>query len=317
MLRDAFIRISQDYTLARETEFGRNELGNLIRKELPMYVTHHIDNKNIKWVASTGKGNWAFLPWIAGLHRLITNSPQKGYYPVFLFSSSFDRIYLSMNQGVSELRNVYRDKRARKILRERAIILRLTSKYSQKNFPVNEIALEANHNSTLASFYEAGHAFGKLYETKSLPNEDSLIADLKEMVTIYEDTVFNNTVVDAGIETNDHFDDVTREEKLQYAYHRKIERNAKLPKIVKKLHGYTCEVCGFDFKEAYGELGYQYIEAHHKIPLSHLKPEKSISLSAKADFAVVCANCHRMLHRKDAPKTFEEFQQKYAYLRKR
>ncbi len=64
-----------------------------------------------------------------------------------------------------------------------------------------------------------------------------------------------------------------------------LEQNGKL----------YCQVCGFDFKEKYGVLGDGYIEAHHTVPVSELKDGSKTKLS---DMAVVCSNCHRMLHRK-------------------
>lgn len=54
-----------------------------------------------------------------------------------------------------------------------------------------------------------------------------------------------------------------------------------------------CEVCDFDFVEIYGEIGSDFAECHHKIPLSETK---EVRLTKTSDLAIVCANCHRMLH---------------------
>ncbi|HEX5593533.1 MAG TPA: HNH endonuclease [Solirubrobacterales bacterium] len=54
-----------------------------------------------------------------------------------------------------------------------------------------------------------------------------------------------------------------------------------------------CEICGFDFEQAYGERGRGYIECHHKIPLPEIDPATPTRLE---DLALVCANCHRMIH---------------------
>jgi 5-methylcytosine-specific restriction endonuclease McrA len=56
-----------------------------------------------------------------------------------------------------------------------------------------------------------------------------------------------------------------------------------------------CEVCGFDFNLAYGKRGVGYCEVHHKMPLSNVRGAVKVKLS---DLAIVCSNCHRMLHRK-------------------
>ena len=54
-----------------------------------------------------------------------------------------------------------------------------------------------------------------------------------------------------------------------------------------------CEACGFNFNEKYGELGNNYIEAHHKVPIAELVEGAKTKLS---DLAALCANCHRMIH---------------------
>ncbi|MPR06503.1 HNH endonuclease [Microvirga tunisiensis] len=55
----------------------------------------------------------------------------------------------------------------------------------------------------------------------------------------------------------------------------------------------SCEVCNFDFEEKYGERGRGFIEAHHLKPLHTLSEATKTSLG---DLALLCANCHRMIH---------------------
>ncbi len=80
--------------------------------------------------------------------------------------------------------------------------------------------------------------------------------------------------------------------------HRYRERSRELvlmaKRVFRKTHGgrLFCEVCDFDFMNTYGEP--DFIEAHHRVPLSQLEPGTRTKLS---DLAMVCANCHRMLHR--------------------
>lgn len=63
----------------------------------------------------------------------------------------------------------------------------------------------------------------------------------------------------------------------------------------KSIHGKLfCEVCFFDFKEKYGNRGEDFIEAHHKIPVSELEQKTTLTIE---DMAMVCSNCHRMLHK--------------------
>jgi len=85
-----------------------------------------------------------------------------------------------------------------------------------------------------------------------------------------------------------------------FVYHRQREAKARREKVREALEKndgrLICEVpnCGFDFVERYGPLGEGYAQVHHLLPLS-----KSPSVGRKVnlkDLAIVCANCHAMIH---------------------
>ncbi|RXT54868.1 hypothetical protein B6S44_14805 [Bosea sp. Tri-44] len=65
----------------------------------------------------------------------------------------------------------------------------------------------------------------------------------------------------------------------------------------------VCEACEFDFSTVYGELGFGFIEVHHRKPVASLQPGDRTKLE---DLALVCANCHRMLHRRSALLSVED-----------
>lgn len=90
--------------------------------------------------------------------------------------------------------------------------------------------------------------------------------------------------------------------------HKKRERNGKLIRLVKeerlkKDKKLVCEICKFDFYKVYKDLGKGFIEAHHTIPVSQLKED---SETKKEDIALVCSNCHSMLHRKRPWMTIDQ-----------
>jgi 5-methylcytosine-specific restriction protein A len=96
----------------------------------------------------------------------------------------------------------------------------------------------------------------------------------------------------------DDFDDEAYEGRILLARHLRRERNPKLRR--RKIESVraagrpiACEVCEFDFERAYGKLGRGFIEVHHKLPL-HVSGEIRTRLS---DLALLCSNCHRMIHR--------------------
>ena len=65
----------------------------------------------------------------------------------------------------------------------------------------------------------------------------------------------------------------------------------------------SCQVCNFSFEENYGGLGKGFIEAHHIFPISELTEETPTKVE---DIALVCSNCHRMLHRRRPWLSLEE-----------
>ena len=83
--------------------------------------------------------------------------------------------------------------------------------------------------------------------------------------------------------------------------HLSYERNSKVIKLTKErfkqLHNGNlfCEICGFNFYKVYGELGKDFIEEHHTVPVSELKEGAATKVE---DIIMVCSNCHRMSHRK-------------------
>ena len=83
--------------------------------------------------------------------------------------------------------------------------------------------------------------------------------------------------------------------------HRKRERSLRAAKIADAARNnprgrLICEVpgCGFDFAATYGEIGVGFAEVHHRVPLSQYTELEETSLS---DLAILCSNCHRMVHR--------------------
>lgn len=68
---------------------------------------------------------------------------------------------------------------------------------------------------------------------------------------------------------------------------------AKKAACLKKAGCLACEVCGFDYRKRYGDRGEGYIECHHTRPVYTLRPGHRTKLE---DLALICANCHRMVH---------------------
>lgn len=106
---------------------------------------------------------------------------------------------------------------------------------------------------------------------------------------------------------DEHVDESV-EGKSVLATHKRYERNSSLIKKVKEQRlnddpFLQCEVCGFSFMETFGDIGKGFIEAHHLKPLSERDGEH---VTNKKDIALVCSNCHNMLHKGDPVFSLED-----------
>ncbi len=81
-------------------------------------------------------------------------------------------------------------------------------------------------------------------------------------------------------------------------------RRAKFAAVLDAGTALACEVCGFDFAERYGEHGRGFAECHHIRPIAEGGRETHLD-----DLAIVCANCHRMLHLSSVPLDLEQLRQ--------
>lgn len=92
---------------------------------------------------------------------------------------------------------------------------------------------------------------------------------------------------------------VGNEGAIKLRVHRSRERDKRIVKVAKTrfelIYGFLfCECCGFNFEEAYGQLGKGFAEAHHRTPLSQMTQAARTRVE---DLAMLCSNCHRMIHR--------------------
>lgn len=96
-------------------------------------------------------------------------------------------------------------------------------------------------------------------------------------------------------------------EKRLYRLHLRQDRNPTAAQLAKRHHGFCCQACDFDFSRTYGSLGEGFIEAHHLRPLATLEKGSLGVYNVAKDFAVLCANCHRMIHRMEDPSDLRGF----------
>ena len=306
-LRTSLTRILEEYREAVAEPFAQHPLASFIRKNAPTAVTTALDGQlgSFKIEGSAGAGNWATVPWISVFDLTVTDTATRGYYIVYLFHHLEPIVHLSLNQGTTAVRKEF-GSHCRNQMRSRSELIRSRVADLTGQFRHSEISLGSNKSLPLD--YEAAHSFGVSYHLSNMPSEDKLIADLRGMASIYRALTFRG-----GIDQTDENlrDDVSADNALtesrRYRLHRRIERNSSVAALVKKRLGCRCQACGLDFSERYGEIGDGFIEVHHLTPLSSLAEDTIVKYSIETDFAVLCANCHRMIHRWIDPSDLQGF----------
>jgi 5-methylcytosine-specific restriction protein A len=109
-------------------------------------------------------------------------------------------------------------------------------------------------------------------------------------------------------ETPEDGEDEAQEGRILTRIHRSRERNQKLVAKRKAQRreecdgALKCEACDFDFVVKYGNRGDGFAECHHKIPLA----ESGATKTRLDDLAILCANCHRMIHVRKPMLSVEE-----------
>jgi len=116
-------------------------------------------------------------------------------------------------------------------------------------------------------------------------------------------TVANENLVEKLYRIQDEEDHTAlwqvKEGKVLYKLHKLRERDNAIIRekkqiVYKEIGCLFCEACEFDFYRTYGKLGEKFIECHHTTPIAQTTGEFITTLD---DLSLVCANCHRMLHR--------------------
>lgn len=305
-LRTALELVLEEYKAATSTDFKGNPVAAFLREDLPEAVRWALntalgdtaDDYLVK--GSSGAGNWVKCPWCAILDPVITDSAERGFYPVYLFREDFSGVYLSLNQGVTDIREQYKAAR-KEALRSRAVDFRNRLGKAELQGTVPDIDLRPTATSSFSADYEAGNIAGFYYAANALPSNEQLVADLVNMVGKYELLISSTSTTAGTVLEPEEQDNILIEDHSAFRLHRAIERNPRIAKKVKDVHGFKCEACGFSFAENYPGIEKSlYIEAHHLVPVAELKGKK-VSRNPKSDFAVLCANCHRMIHRYPEP----------------
>ena len=190
VLREFVERFIKEYPNEKKKSLANNPFANFITNEVPknIFEIDIIKGEEYRVQGSVGKGAWAAVPWVAIYDKNITTSAQKGEYIVYLLSVDNKILYVTFNQGCTELKNKYGKIETIKKLKEKSSFIQ--EKIESRGFSKENINLlcEGEKNEK-AEMYEAGCIFSKAYNIENLPEEFELREDLKNMIDIYKEFV--------------------------------------------------------------------------------------------------------------------------------
>jgi hypothetical protein len=291
IFQDELLRISSEQSLLIAAwAYGLKENEIIHRFPLFAFVQSHIDNaseENLQGLIEKNSSNW--VPAGGGHYRLTPTGYKKviGYGTpnivlptsiVFTFQRAIEKYEISVSVDRRyEVKQNGKSEKPRDIVKN---IVGVTKEY----IPTDKTSMPR-----------------KIFNWVLLGDDYSWTIDTKIEGQI------PSSVVERFRELDE--EESFPEGKEKYRIHKAKERNQKLIAL-KKQKAFSqnpnmpCEICQFSFKLKYGEIGDKFIEAHHVSPISQLTEEVETKLD---DLILVCANCHKILHRKRPWLTIEEF----------
>jgi len=167
---------------------------------------------------------------------------------------------------------------------------------------IDEVLSNPKNQSQLAAIRDSGQErFYQQRGNKFYLQQGAYLTGLsEELYNLITTSLKIQRSVSPDEDVNDDEDSLYPEGRKSYSIHKRKERNRKLIKEAKKrfkeknngeLH---CECCDFNFSSVYGDIGENFIEAHHTIPIHQISENHESKIS---DIALLCSNCHRMVHK--------------------
>lgn len=162
---------------ARKDKDFKRPLGNIVRKDIAHLIGAQLQENIYKVKGSVGAGSWADVPWVGVFDKRVTTSAQRGVYIVYLLNKTTKELFLTLNQGVTDVVTTSNSKAADN-LKNRAQSIR--SKIGSFS------GLESSLNGSGSKAYDAGCIYYIKYTLDSLPEDEKLYSDLNKFIEAYK-----------------------------------------------------------------------------------------------------------------------------------
>ena len=179
-------KILNEYSIAKTQMFSGHPIGSFFRNDIPnfIYNTGIVNRTTHLITGSVGQGQWATVPWVCIFDKKITTTATKGVYIVYLLAKDGKTLYLTFNQGCTDIRRTHSKRETIELMRKRAS--EVVSKINSRGFNFDENINLGSGLTELAELYQKGTIFYKSYKRNNVPES---LDDLKQMMNIYEEYV--------------------------------------------------------------------------------------------------------------------------------
>ena len=190
MLPDVLLNIADSYPAYRALKKTNKEapVCRAVTDTVPEMLKGFLpDTTHIRFHGSTGLGSVTAAPWIATLDDRVTTSAARGFYPVYLFSIDFKRLYLALAFGTTQFTNFYGEnaKAFKKIQNAAKRFYTIQKEAFPSNWHVGPIDLAATSSHKRHRGYEHCTIASVSYQINGLPSHDELVEDYRKMVSVY------------------------------------------------------------------------------------------------------------------------------------
>ncbi|MEG0294500.1 MrcB family domain-containing protein [Enterococcus sp.] len=281
-INDLFEVVGNSFEKESNVIFKENWLANKIRKDAKDVFSMVLDEEMYNVKGAPGEGRWATIPWFGIINKKYSTTFQNGFYVVYLFSSDYKTIYLCLSQGITDTYKGILGERDNNISKVVSYWRRELNTY--KNiFSTNNISLLKTANITnkvkkVIQDYEKVNICSIKYEISQLPNVETMLDDLSQMLVVYEE--LNSKLINGSYRNTIEFIlsketiEINKdEEKAEYTYLDnvsisclvnsptidlipKIKSNGKSAKVnyeeqakISKRTGYEGELFAFEFEK--------------------------------------------------------------------
>ena len=193
-MRSSWEKIMKEYQSVYDYTVKNNDykhpLGEVITNVIPSKIEGalQLPTNIYKIKGSHGVGRWTRVPWLAIFDKRLTDTARKGVYIVYLVNPRKKELFITLNQGATEVITGDNDHFTGITgIKNASANDRLRNKASEirKLLDQKELTYD-NDIDTGSTAYDAGCIYYKKYTLNNMPDNDELIDDLKKYLKAYQ-----------------------------------------------------------------------------------------------------------------------------------